>query len=493
MRTVLLSASAILLGLAPIGGFAMKSVSLEALLAATAGEAVACDTGAEFSRVEIDSRTLRAGSLFWALKGDRHDGHDFAGDALSKGAAACVVDRDRARGVAGPKICVDDTLRALHDFAAWSRRGQDALVIGVTGSVGKTTTREMLHAVLAAGYSGVCSPHNYNNHVGLPLSILNIEPAHEFAVLEMGASHVGEIRELAAVAAPEVGVVTAIGAAHIEGFGDVARVIEAKGELVEALPRSGFAVLSGDDPNVRSLADRAACPVVFVGERGNNDLQADRVNVEKQRLTFRADGAMYEIAATGRHHLTAALCAIAVAKEIGLDSRRIADGLRRFRPVAGRSRLEAIGPWEVIDDTYNASPRSMQAACELLRDWNAGGKKLLVAGDMLELGRQSAECHAQLGRLASGAGAAFLVAHGSHAAHTISGALEAGMKPHQLALCTTFESVLAVLDCWLEPGDAILVKGSRGMKMERVIDWLRVIARNSSEENTPRAQARDCA
>jgi UDP-N-acetylmuramoyl-tripeptide--D-alanyl-D-alanine ligase len=404
-----------------------------------------------------------------------------------------VVRADKAGRLTGPKVVVADTLTALMDLARWHRQRQDLLVVGVTGSVGKTTTREMIHAALAAGFAGTRSPRNFNNHVGLPLSILEIERRHEFAVLELGASAVGEIRDLAAVAQPEIGTVTAIALAHYEKFGGERQILEAKGELIEMLPESGVAVLPGDCPLVRSLAGRARSRVIHVGESDGNHVKATHVSTDFNRLRFRVEKTTYELPVTGRHHLTAALIAVAIGREVGMTPAAIAAGLREFQPVAGRCRIEQIGRWTVIDDTYNANPGSMQAACDVLRDWKGTGKRILVAGDMLELGNKTIECHRELGRAAAAAGIDHLIVHGPSARQTIRGARDGGLSSYQLAECDSLEAAFTVLDCWLEAGDVVLVKGSRGMRMERVIDWLREQQRHTLQETTARAVARACA
>ncbi len=475
-------------------GSDMERVSVEELSAAIGGKAAGCDnlrTG--FDHVVTDSRTVRAGDLFWALRGETHDGHDFANDALRRGAAACVVRSDRAREIRGPFIVVNDTLHALWKFARWQRDRQEALVIGVTGSVGKTTTREMIHAVLSTRHRGIQSPKNYNNHVGLPLSVLDIDATHEFAVLEMGASAVGEIRDLAGIAAPEVGVVTKIGVAHLTGFGSEKQILQAKGELVEAIPPTGFVVLSGDDPKTRSLSQRANCPVILVGEGTGNNLRATAVSTEPGCVRFRVEGRNYEVPATGKHHLTAALAAMAIAREIGLTSQEVAEGLRNFAPVAGRSRFERIGPWGVIDDTYNANPSSMQAACETLKFWKGSGQRILVVGDMLELEPRTAELHRELGRQAAGSHLDYLLAFGEQSDQVVRGARESGMDPHRLAQCENLDALLATLDCWIEPGDVLLVKGSRGMRMERVLEWLQQHKEGTHPQHIARAPTRACA
>jgi UDP-N-acetylmuramoyl-tripeptide--D-alanyl-D-alanine ligase len=375
----------------------------------------------------------------------------------------------------------------LGDFARWQRRRQEALVIGVTGSVGKTTTRTLIHAALGGQYDGVQSPRNYNNEIGVPLTLLDLHRGHEFAVLEMGAGRIGDIRTLADIAEPEVGVITAIGLAHVQGFGSEQAIIQGKGELLEALPQSGFAVLPGDDSRLKSMAQRAACPTIFVGEADTNKLRAQDVVARAAHLSFTVDKQRYEIAATGRHFLTGALCAIAVAREVGLSPRNIAEGLRTFQPVGGRSCIVRIGSWTVIDDTYNANPSSMQAACRVVRelDFGAVNHRLLVFGDMLELGAETISAHRQLGAAAAKTGADYLLACGDQAEQVARGAIEAGLSRHRIARCRDLESLLTVLDCWLEPQDVLLVKGSRGMRMERVIEWLRRRVEEKQETNQP--------
>ena len=499
MSQILLSFSLALFIFGQNLGFTMERVFLKELLAATGGRAIGSFHGnSQFTGVGIDSRTICANEVFWAVQGERHDGHDFVADAYAGGAAASVVQANVVQAnkvptVAGPMVIVPDTLEALWAFARWYRERQEALVIGVTGSVGKTTTREMIHTTLGTHFAGTQSPRNFNNQFGVPLSILEIDKKHEFAVLELAASKVGEIRELAGIASPEIGVVTAIGLAHLEGFGSEENIINAKGELVEALPPSGFAVLCGDDPRVRRLADRAACPVILVGEAAGQDVRATHVELGRNRIDFRVDGTRYELRVTGRHHLTAALSAIAIAREIGIPACEIREGLKSFVAVAGRCQFEEIGPWTVIDDTYNANPSSMQAACAVLRDWRGQGKKMLIAGDMLELGDRTAICHRELGQSAAIAGINHLMGYGQQAGHVVHGALDAGMPAHGLAECESFDAMLAVLDCWLEPGDVVLVKGSRAMRMERVIEWLRARAETGLENTRSRVLTRACA
>ncbi len=428
-------------------------------------------------RVSVDSRSLERGDVFWALRGTQHDGHDFVADAVARGAAACVVERRNAPRLAGPLMIVDDTLRALGDFARWYRHERDSLIIGVTGSVGKTTTREMIHAVLSVRHAGLRSRHNFNNEIGLPLSLLELGAADEFGVFEMGAARVGDIRELCEIACPEIGVITRIGKSHLKSFGSLEAIYRGKGELLDALPARGFAVIGGDDEQLCARAAGAACQVICVGENPGNQVRADNIEFQPGRLRFTVDRRNYELPVPARHYLNAALCALAVAREIGMDPQAIAEGFNRFVGPPGRCTVEYADLCTIIDDTYNANPLSMQAACLCLRDWPGQGHKLLIVGDMLELGTETRKSHRELGACIAAARVDRLLAFGDNAGEVSQGAIGAGMRPHRVANCRELESLLTVLDCWLEPGDVVLVKGSRGMRMERVVEWLKQCGR----------------
>ena len=464
----------------------MDPVSLTDLQTAVHAEFIGGDRDRSVvTRVTTDSRDVRPGDLFWALHGQRHDGHDFVPEALARGARAAVVERRRAESIAGPRLVVRDTQAALGDFARWNRRRSEALVVGVTGSVGKTTTRELIHMVLSTRYTGLQSRKNFNNEIGLPLCVLDLEERHEFAVFELGAARRGDIRALCDVAAPEVGVVTRIGPAHVETFGSLEAIYEGKGELLEALPAGGFAVVGGDDDRMREMARRAACPVRFFGERSDADVRAVEVEFRPGRLQFAVDRQRFELPAPARHHLSSALAALAVAREIGMSVQDVAEGFRNFQPPPGRCRIESVGSWTVIDETYNASPLSMQAACACLAEWPAAGRRLLIAGDMLELGERSPSWHAELGSAAASANVDWLLTVGRYAHDVARGARQAGFPAHQIAAFSELEPLLSILDCWLGPGDVVLVKGSRGMKMERVVEWLKTASGREKPNHPP--------
>jgi UDP-N-acetylmuramoyl-tripeptide--D-alanyl-D-alanine ligase len=490
----------VLLALGPAAGpNRMESVTLDELQNATGGRAIACDPAAiAFSRVTTDSRTACCGDLFWALRGQTHDGHDFIKDAIGRGAVACVVQENKVvhedKTVAGqiPALVVPDVLQGLQDFARSYRQRMDALVIGITGTVGKTTTRELVHCVLSSTFEGCRSRKNFNNHIGLPLSVLDIEHRHEFAVLELAASHRGEIRDLTEIARPEVGLLTSVGVAHLDGFGSIETITATKAELLESLPASGFAVINGDDSRCRAAAARARCRVITVGEAENNNLRATSIEVDGHAVRFDVEGTTYGIPAVGNHHVPAGLIAIAVAREVGIKTIDIAEGLARFVPAPGRCQVRQRRPWTVIDDTYNANPSSTEAACRLLSQWDCDGHRILVLADMLELGVESAAWHASIGQSAARLGIDRLIAFGRFGADCLAGARGEGMHSEQLALCDKVDVVGAILDCWLEPGDVVLVKGSRSMRMERVVEQL--ISHMSLQENiAPCASTRACA
>jgi UDP-N-acetylmuramoyl-tripeptide--D-alanyl-D-alanine ligase len=452
----------------------MDPLRFDELATATGGRLDGAGGNTACTRISTDSRDLQPDDVFWALPGERFDGHHFAQQALLRGASLIVCEAHRAAEISGPRLIVKDTLAAFGKLAQWYRTQQDALVIGVTGSVGKTTTKDLIHAALSRQFPGHRSPGNFNNAVGLPKSLLAIERHHEFAVLELGASRSGEIRTLADLAAPEVGAITSIGKAHLESFGSVENIVRAKGELLAALPPNGFAVLPGDDPVTRAMATAAQCRVVFVGEQRHNEVRADRVTADGRELTFQVQGERFRVPVSGRHLLTNALIAVAIAREVGVPHELIVQGLSGYEPEAGRCRVQACGPWTVIDDTYNASPTSVAAACQTLQSTSGPtrSRRYLVLGDMLELGTTSAAEHLAIGRQAAGCQIDGVLAFGDFAADVARGASQGGLRSGQLVATRDLDVLLTVLDCWLEPGDIVLVKGSRGMRMERVVEWL---------------------
>ena len=420
-------------------------------------------------RVVIDSRQVEPGDVFWGLPGTHCHGSDFAEEAYARGAAGVVTERP----VQAPDGCwaliVKDTLRALHAWATWHREQFTGAVIGVTGSVGKTTTRQMIQTVLGSKFRGTCSPRNYNNHIGLPLSMLQMEPDHDFVVLEMGASRPGEIAELAALCRPTIGVITHVGDAHLGGFGSRQGIAEAKAELLDALPADGYAIL-GEDPWLKRLRNRSAAPTTMVGRGTDCQIIAKEVVLGQGSLSYMVRDVSFDVPVWGRHHLTAALVAIAVGLKLGSTLEEAADALGTFSAVPMRCEVTQVRAATIINDTYNASPTSMLAAFELLRDFDTRGRRIVVLGDMQELGEEAATIHRQLGeQLLSRCGADLLIACGKYAPYVVAGARASGLPASRSLLCRTPEETLPHLGQAILPGDVVLVKGSRALGMERIV------------------------
>ena len=450
----------------------MNCLTIQDILEATHGEAIGLDpTDLRGVRIHHDSRKVERGSLFWALKGPHFDGHQFIPEAFDKQASVCVT-AQRENLAQGPTIRVEDTQQALWDLAKWHRQRQATMVIGITGSVGKTTTREMVYCVLSQNRPGMRSPENYNNDIGLPLSLLEIQHDHTFAILELAASACGEIEKLTELCSPSIGVVTGIGPAHLEGFGSFENILEAKSELLASLPDEGLAIVSGDDPHCRSLAAFSPCTVIRVGEEDHNNLQATDIQIDNRQIQFRCDKSSFLVPACGRHLIPAALTAIAIGRELGMIDDEIRQGLLSYRPMKGRCQTSIVGNWTVIDDSYNANPSSVEAACQLLHDWKTNSRKILVLGDMLELGEHAADYHQDLGSVIANCDIDEVLYLGQFGENLKTEAVSSRMLAERISVFDEIEPLEEALNTKLEPGAVILVKGSRGMKMERVVQWL---------------------
>lgn len=425
-------------------------------------------------RIVTDSRTIQPGDVFWALSGPRFDGADFAGDAWAAGAAGVVSERN-SHGV--PRGCwslqVDDTTQALTRLAAWHRGQFQGQVVAVTGSVGKTTTRQMIAAALSGRFATTSSPQNYNNEIGLPLSVLQLDNAVECGVFELAARRKGEIAALAATCRPRIGVITTVAESHLDTFSSRAAVADAKAELLDSLPADGLAVLNGDDPWLRRVAGRARCPMVWVGRGGDCDLIATRVRWNRGVLSFEVAGQEFAVPVWGRHHLTAALASVAVARAMGLSLAEIATALAGFDAPPMRCEVVRRGGVTVINDAYNASPASMQAALDLLRETETAGRRVVVCGDMRELGPEAEALHRWLGdAIVTRCGADLLLACGQYAAQVAAGARSAGMPAERVIDVATVEDALPELPRRLHSGDVVLLKGSRALALERMLETL---------------------
>ena len=417
--------------------------------------------------VGIDSRTLKPGALFIAICGERYDGHDFVEAAAAAGAAAAMVSRPMETPL--PQIRVDDTLKAMTRFAAKWRRRTQALIIGLTGSNGKTTTREMLLSILSRRRRTAASVGNLNNHIGVPLTLLSLRPEHEVGIVEMGANHPGEISRLCEIARPDIGIVLNAAPAHIEGFGNLDGVARAKGELFESLPQSGAGsgVVNRDDAYYdywrHLLTNRH---VLSFGFSEKADFRAKRRDDGVVELYL--DGAACEcrLQLPGRHNISNALAAAAAATAAGADSDDIVAGLEAVRPVAGRlQNLSGANGLHLIDDSYNANPGSLGAALDVLKE--CPGRRWLALGDMAELGSESAAMHANAGLQAKSAGVERLFAVGAQAAEACAHFGDGA------EYCASVEDLADKVAAQAADDVYLLVKGSRAARMERLVSALR--------------------
>ena len=439
--------------------------------------AVGAPPDGPFTGVSTDSRRVEPGQLFVALEGPRFDGHDFVAAALEAGAAGAVV----RRGFSLPErpgAClfpVADTTRALGDLAAAWRREHSARVVAVTGSNGKTTTKEMLAAVLGRRHRVLRNRGNFNNHVGLPLTLLTLSGEHTAVVVEMGMNAPGEIARLTQIAAPEVGLVTNVGPAHLGRLGSLEAIAAAKAELYQGLGPGDTAVVNADDPLLAPWAGRLACRVVTFGSGEGAMVRAGEADYGEAEVRFRLElpGAApcpVRLPVPGRHNLMNALAAAAAAWVLGLGSEEIAAGLADFAPVPGRfSPRRAPGGYTVIDDTYNANPASLAAGLEALAARREPGRRVLILGDMRELGPEAPRLHREAGGQAVAAGCALVWAVGRFAEEVAAGARAAGLAGARARAFADQRELAAAARESLRPEDVVLVKGSRSAGMERVV------------------------
>ncbi|MBI4786605.1 MAG: UDP-N-acetylmuramoyl-tripeptide--D-alanyl-D-alanine ligase [Chloroflexi bacterium] len=463
-------------------------------------QALTKDRPAEADKIAIadvcvDSRQVNAGALFVALKGEAHDGHEFIHDALARGAAAVIAEERAESSGLGPSVRVVKTstgvaglqpgpeslvptiflapssLKALQKLAAfWRRRFSNCKAIGITGSIGKSSTKELIASVLQRRYRVLKSKGNLNNEIGLPLTLLQMDETHERAVVEMGMYALGEICELCQIAQPTIGVVTNVGPSHLERLGTMERIAEAKSELVEALPADGVAILNRDDPRVRAMRTKTSARVFYYGLDPHSDLWADEIESYGLEgiafdLRYGREKIHTRMPLLGRHSVHTALAAASVGVVEGLSWDEILSGLK---DEAAQLRLIAV-PAEngttILDDTYNANPESSLAALNLLAELN--GRKVAVLGDMLELGPIEEEGHRVIGGRAAEV-VEVLVAVGAKGKWIGQAARDAGLSPNTF-FAENNARAIEILRGVLQPGDMVLVKGSRGAKMEEIV------------------------
>lgn len=456
--------------------------SLADIREATGGTLVGEGKTAGVEGVSTDSRTVQPGELFVPLRGDRFDGHDYLGAACDRGVQVVLAEHqwleknELPPGVSA--IAVDDTLEALGDLACFHRQRFAIPVVAVTGSNGKTTTKEMLAAILGQTGPGLKTEGNLNNLIGLPQMLLRLDNSQRWAVLEMGMSAFGEIDRLAEIARPDVGIITNAYPAHLETLGSVEGVARAKGELFLRLPEEGCAVFNADDPLIARCPSPDGVRRVSFGLH-NADVTAGAVenlgrNGQRFILRLPTESVPVTLRAFGRHNVANALAAAAAAHVLGVPTETIARGLGEFSPYARRFNLEEVGDVILIDDSYNANPASMAAALTTLREIRAGHRAVAVLGDMLELGEGAEEAHRQLGLLAATC-VDRLYVMGGMAGIVAAGALEGGLADEAVTVATSHDAIVADLRRTTAAGDFILVKGSRGLAMDRVAEKMREV------------------
>ena len=449
----------------------MKELTLKQIADWCGGKVSARFEHLRVSRMQSDSRKVRSGDLFVALKGAKADGHDFAETAINHGAVAALVSRPISEKL--PSIEVEDTLRAYGDIAAGYRKLTGVKVVGITGSVGKTTTKEMTASILEAVYHTAKTEGNHNNNLGLPMTISDMPENTEVAVLEMGMNHSGEMEYLSSIARPDLAIITNIGTMHIEHLGTREGILQAKLEIMRGMPDDGAGVFNGDEPllwNIRAIGKHKK---YYYGiENHACDVTAtDIVELDDGvRFVVHGFGQQFElfVPMLGRHAVYNALAATTVGLLLGVKPEQIQARFSSFHNTGMRQKIYVKNGVTIIEDCYNAGPESTEAALDVLAGIKTDGRRIAVLGDMLELGNRSAAEHYRIGRLAVGK-ADLLLTYGEHSVRTLTGAITGGMNPKNTDHFDTHEDMAHMLKMRVSEGDVVLFKGSRGMRMEKVL------------------------
>ncbi|MGD9061693.1 MAG: UDP-N-acetylmuramoyl-tripeptide--D-alanyl-D-alanine ligase [Desulfobacterales bacterium] len=462
--------------------------TLSDIVKATGGELLSGDPTKRFEKIGIDSRDISPRDVFVAIVGDVHDGHTFTNDVVQQGVSGLIVNREKTAQLPITKwqdqyiacVAVSDTTQALGDLAAFHRLRTHIPVTAITGSNGKTTTRQMTAQVVAQKYNTLATIGNYNNLIGAPLTLLRLTREYEQAVVELGTNSPGEIARLAQICAPDIGVVTNVGPAHLEGLGSLDGVMREKEQLIKHLNTGGTAVLNADDRRVYQMAKRTDKAVLFFGMSKKAEIRASAVNEKTSGISFNLhlpDAHLpIDLSVPGHFMVLNALAAAAVGNLLQVSAEKIKAGLERFQPVWGRMDIfQTANGIHIIDDSYNANPESMKAAITTLRTLRRNSRSLFVAGDMLELGDQAESLHKQVGAWAAAANIDKLLITGEFASAVVAGAINAKMRPADI-FTGTQEEILDTLKQSLKSGDWILIKGSRGARMETIVKGLKIWA-----------------
>ncbi|HEX4227102.1 MAG TPA: UDP-N-acetylmuramoyl-tripeptide--D-alanyl-D-alanine ligase [Bryobacteraceae bacterium] len=442
-------------------------LSMAQVQAATGGTVSGISPELRLHGWSIDSRTVQPGDLFFAIKGERLDGHAFVSNAFDRGAAAAVVS-DPLSTQAGPCLVVPDTLAALKHIAHLARREWGGIVVGVTGSAGKTTTKDLIAALLSTRLLTAKTIGNFNNQYGLPLSLLRIPEDAKVAVIEFGMNHADEIRQLAALAEPRHGVVTNVGYAHIEAFDSIDGIALAKRELIEALPPDGTAILNTDDPRVLSFAAIHPGPVVTFGFSGSAGIRATDLQPLTEGSAFTVHGIRFKTTLPGRHGISNILAALAVAGVFSLNFEELVPAIAAFKPEKMRGERCVWHGITVLNDSYNSNPEAVRCMVDVLRDEPAR-RRIAVLGEMLELGSHAEMLHRDVGRYVANAGIDVLIGIRGGSRSMVDAAKRAGSVNHAAFFFPEPEAAGAFLHDFVQTGDAILFKGSRGTQVEKAL------------------------
>ncbi len=423
----------------------------------------------EFTGFATDSRAVEQGDLFICIRGERTDGHKYVQGAIERGAGAILCQEEVSADI--PCVLVDDSVTALQKLASSYRESISPLMVGITGSVGKTTTKEFTHAVLSSRYSTHKTEGNKNSETGLAITVLGIDPEDGACVAEMGMSGLGEISQLTLIARPHIAVVTNVGYSHIEHLKTRENIRKAKLEIIDGLDPDGTLILNGDDDMLSSCGNVFPNTIFFGIENPNCQVRATSVTETESSTSYTVNTANGSFSVTlpvkGRHYVYDSLAAVAVGITAGLTSEEIKEGLLSFERVDGRQNVYTQKGVTIIDDTYNAVPSSMKAAFDLLRGTPCSGKRIAVIGDMLELGQYSSQLHLEVGMALSGID--ILIAYGNFSKEYANGASQAGLSDENIHLATDTSHAASILSSIVKEGDVLLFKASRGMHAENII------------------------
>ncbi|MCX8130128.1 MAG: UDP-N-acetylmuramoyl-tripeptide--D-alanyl-D-alanine ligase [Clostridia bacterium] len=457
----------------------MQKITCSQILEATGGTLLSGNSGTEIDSISTDSRKIQNGTLFIPLVGERFDGHDYIAQSLESGAAAALTQKDMIP--IGDKLIikVDDTLKALGRIAAYYRGRFNIPFVGVTGSVGKTSTKDMVATVLGQSLNILKTEGNFNNEIGLPLTIFNLDTFHEAAVIEMGMSGFGEISRLTSIVKPHVAIITNIGISHIEKLGSRQNILKAKLEILEGLRENGLVILNGDDNLLFGVKDMLKQRTVLYGMEEGLEYQAYNIKTSGEHgttfeITIGSKDYVIPVPVPGVHNVYNALAAIAAGVELKIPMEAIIRGISEFSPSKMRLNIVSHGDIKIINDTYNASPQSMEAAINVLKDVAGSKRTIAVLGDMLEIGDWAFKAHIDVGKYAVSKGIDCIFTVGEEARNIAKGAIEAGADFSNVKTFDNNGDIVKFLKDFKRQNDVILIKGSRGMKMEQIVEKLTI-------------------